>query len=189
MASFPTARFVALRPPFRIWPAQFVQVFPRKLARSASYLLVSAAPTGLLFSFSFSLTLAVSTLHCSLLCLSFYLKLSGRSGRDFLLSPPLHSGYNGSSNNRFSRGTTRWLSWPDRERYSCPLQSLVVFLLIPLVSSLLFSRTGSVLPHPNSLSHSYSRCLPRNLCSFITLAVFSSSLLQRTHPSFKLLSH
>ena len=41
-----------------------------------------------------------------------------------LLSPPVLSGYNGSPNTRFSRGTTHLMSWPDGEHYSCPLQSL-----------------------------------------------------------------
>ena len=37
------------------------------------------------------------------------------------------------------------MSWPDRERYLRPLQSLVVSLLLSLVSTLLFSGTGGVL--------------------------------------------
>ena len=76
---------------------------------------------------------------CPLLRLSFYLKLCGRSGRNCLFSSVL-SGYNGSPDTRFSRGTSRLLSWPDGERYLRPLQSLVVSLLLPLVSTLcLFS--------------------------------------------------
>ena len=45
---------------------------------------------------------------------SFYLKLCGRSGRNCL---PVLSGYNGSPDTRFSRETTRLMSWPDGERY------------------------------------------------------------------------
>ena len=41
---------------------------------------------------------------------SSYLKLCGRSGRNCLLSPPVLSGYNGSQDTRFSRGTTRLIS-------------------------------------------------------------------------------
>ena len=41
---------------------------------------------------------------------------------------------------RFSRETTRLISWPDEERYSCPLQSLLVslssYLSYPLSSYL-----------------------------------------------------
>ena len=43
----------------------------------------------------------------------------------------------------FPQGTTRLISWPDGERYLRPPQSLVVFLLLFLVSTLLFSRTVS----------------------------------------------
>ena len=65
------------------------------------------------------------------------------------------------------------MSLPDGERYLCPLQSLVVSLLLPLVSTLVFSQTGGVLSHLNSLTHRFSRFPPRNLCSLVTLAVFS----------------
>ena len=54
--------------------------------------------------------------------------LSGRSGRSCFLSPPLRSVYSGSSDTRFSLGTTRLMSWPDGECCSCSLQSLVVSL-------------------------------------------------------------
>ena len=71
--------------------------------------------------FSYYLALVLSSPPCSLLHLSFYLKLFGRSGRNCLLSPPVLSNYNGSPDTRFSRGTMRLISWPDGERYSCPL--------------------------------------------------------------------
>ena len=73
----------------------------------------------------------------------------------------------------FSWETTRLMSWPDGMRYLCPLQSLVVSLLLSLISTLVFSRTGGVLSHRNSLTHRLPRFPPRNLCFFITLAVFS----------------
>ena len=38
----------------------------------------------------------------------------------------------------------RLMSLPGGERYSCPLQSLVVSILLSLVSTLIVSRTGSV---------------------------------------------
>ena len=50
----------------------------------------------------------------------------------------------------FSQGTTRLMSWPDGVRYSWPLQSLVVSLSLPFLSTLVFSRTGGKLSHRNS---------------------------------------
>ena len=58
------------------------------------------------------------------------------------------------------------MSWPDRERYSFPLQSLVVSLLLSLVSTLVFSRTKGLLSHRNSSTHRFPRFPLRNLCSF-----------------------
>ena len=78
-----------------------------------------------------------------------------------------------SLDTRFSRGTTRLMSWPDKERYLSSLHSLVVSLLLSLVSTLLFSQTGGVLPYRNSSTHRFPRFPLRNLCSFVTLAVFS----------------
>ena len=63
------------------------------------------------------------------------------------------SGHNGSADIRFPRATTRLMSWPDGERYSFPQQSLVVSLLLSLVCTLLFSRTGGILPYLNSSSY------------------------------------
>ena len=87
----------------------------------------------------------------SLLLLSD-LKLCGRSGRNGLLSPSVLSDYHGSPDTRFSRGLTRPMSWPDRVRYLRPPQSLVVSLLLPVVSTLVLSRTGGVLPHRSSFT-------------------------------------
>ena len=82
--------------------------------------------------------LALSLPPCPLLCLSFYLKLSGRSGRNCLLFPPVLSSYNESLDTLFSWVTTQLLSWPEGERYSSPLQSLAssLFLSYPLFSFL-----------------------------------------------------
>ena len=99
--------------------------------------------------------------------------VTGRSGRNCLLSPPVLLDYNGSPDTRFSRGTTRLTSWPDGVRYLRPPQPLVVSLLLPLVSTLVFSRTGDVLSHRNSSTHRFPRFPPRNLYSLVTLAVFS----------------
>ena len=105
--------------------------------------------------------------------LSFYLKLSGRSGRNCLLSPPVLSGYNGSPDTRFSRGMTQLMGWPHEGHYSCPLQSLVVSF--PYLSYSLFSflGTGGVLSHLYSSTHRFPRFPLRNLCSLDMLAVCS----------------
>ena len=134
-------------------------------------MLVSAAPTSLPFLFSSYLTLVLSLPRCSLLHFSSYLKLCGRSCRNCLLSPVL-LGYNGFPDIRFSRGTTRLMSWPDGEFYLRPPQPLVVSYLLSLVSILLFSRTGGVLSHRISLTHRFPQLPPRNLCSLVMLAVF-----------------
>ena len=73
------------------------------------------------------------------------------------------SGYIGSPDTRFFRGTTLLICCPDRERYSCPLQSLVVSLLLSIVSTLVFSRTGGVLSHLNSSTHRFPWFLLREL--------------------------
>ena len=80
---------------------------------------------------------------CSLLHLSFYLKLCGRSIKNCLLSPCVLSGYNGSPYTHFLRGTTRLISWPDREHYLCSLQSLAS-LSYPLLSFLGLEAYGRI---------------------------------------------
>ena len=118
----------------------------------------------------FSSLLLLSDSRSVLTTLFSYLKLCGRSGRKCLLSPSVLLDYNGSPDTSFSRGTT---SWPDGERYLRPPQSLVVSLLLPLVSTLLFSRTVSILSHLNFFTHTSPRFPPRNLCSLVMLAVSS----------------
>ena len=140
---------MALRPlsPFR--QAQYAQVFPLKPAPFCTLFagLGSTNKSAISLLFSFCLTLVLSSPPCPLLHLSFYLKLCGRSGRNCLFSPPVLSDYNGSPDTRFSRGTTRLMSWPDGEHCLRPLQPLVVSLLLSLVSTLVLSRTGGVLSH------------------------------------------
>ena len=74
----------------------------------------STSKSAISLFFSSYLTLALSSPPCPLLRIFFYLKLSGRSGRNCLLFSP--SSENGSPDTRFSRGTTRLMSWPDGER-------------------------------------------------------------------------
>ena len=142
----------------------------RPLTRSCFLLLVLGKVFLLFASY---LTLVLSSPLCPLLHLSIYHKLSGRSGRNCLLYPPVLSDCNGSPDFRFSRGTTQLMSWPEEERYLPTPQSLVVSLLLSLVSTLVLSRTGGVLSHRNSLTHRFPRFPPRNLCSLVMLAVFS----------------
>ena len=145
----------------------------------------SAGPGSANKSFFFLLSL------CPFLRLFFYLKRFGRSSRRCPLSPVL-SGYYGSLDTHFFQGTTWLISWLDGERYSCPVvsvavESAVVSLLLSHVSTLVFSRTGGVLPHLNSSTHTDSLGVhrgthapsSRSLCSL-------SSSLQRTRSCVKL---
>ena len=169
-----TAFSVALRPLFPFQQAQYVQIFPLKPAPFctlfAGFGSTNKSAISLLFYY---LTRVLFSPLCPLLHLSSYLKLCGRSGWNCLLSLPVLSGYNGSPDTRFSRGTTRLMSWPGGEHYFRPPQSLVVFLLLSLVSTLVFSGTGGALSHLNSLTHGFSQFPPRNLCSIVMLAVSS----------------
>ena len=127
---------------FSFHQTQYVQVFPLKPATFCKLFAGLDSPyrsaTFLLFSSYLILTLSSS------LCLCFYLNLSSRSGRNCLLSPPVLSCYNGSPDTRFSQETMQLMSRLDGERYSCPLQSLVVSLVSTLLG------TGGVLSHLNS---------------------------------------
>ena len=171
----PTALSVALRPLFTFRQAQYVQLFLLKPAPFRTFFagLGSTTKSAISLLFSSCRTLVLSSLPCPLLLFSSYLKLYGISGRNCLLSPPVLSAYNGSPDTRFSRGTTRLMRFPDKVRHLRPLQSLVVSLLLSLVSTLVFSRTGGALPHLNSLTHRFFRFPPRNLCSLVVLAVSS----------------
>ena len=88
----------------------------------------------LLFS---CLTLVLSSPPYPLLHLSSYPKLCDRSGKNCLLSFSVLSDHNGSLDVRFSRGTTRLMSWLDRKRYLRPPQYVVVSLILSLVSTFL----------------------------------------------------
>ena len=137
--------------------AQFVPVFPLKPAPFCTLFagLGNTIKSAIFLLFFSCLTLVPSSPPCPLLHLSCYLKLCGRSGRNCLLSPSVLSGYNGSPDTRFSRGTTQLMSLPDRERCLRSPQSLVVSLLLSLVSTLVFSRTGGVLSLQSILTHRF----------------------------------
>ena len=163
---------MALRPIFPFQQAQYAQVLPMKPAPFCTLFagLGSTNKSATFLPFSSYLTLALSSPPCPLLHLSFYFNFSSRN---CLHSPSVLSDCNGSPNTRFSRGTTQLISWPDGERYLRPPQSIVVSLLLSLVSTLVFSRTGGVLSLGNFSTHRFPRFPPRNLCSLVTLAVFS----------------
>ena len=166
---------VALWPLFPFRQAQYAQVFPLKPAPFCTLFagLGSNIKSAFFLLFSYYLTLVPSSPPCPLLHLSSYLKLCGRFGRNCLFSPSVLLDYNGSPDTRFSRGTTRLMSWLDGVRYLRPPQSLVVSLLLPFVSTLVLFRTGGVLSHLDSSTHRFPRFPPRNLCSLVMLAVFS----------------
>ena len=174
-AFLPTAVSVALRPLFPFWQAQFAPVFLLKPAPFCTLFagLGNTIKSAIFLLFSCYLTLALFSPPCPLLHLSCYLKLCGRSGRNCLLSPPVLSGYNGSLDTRFSRGTTQLMSLPDGERCLRSPQFLVVSLPLPLVSTLVFSRTGGVLSLPNILTHRFPQFPLGNLCSLVMLTVSS----------------
>ena len=120
----PTALSVALRPLFPFQQTQYAQVFPLKAAPFctlfAGFGSTKKSATSRLFS-SY-LTLVLSSPPYPFFHFFFYLKLSGKSVMNCLLSPPVVSGYIGFPDTRFSRGTTRSISWPDGERY-CALRN------------------------------------------------------------------
>ena len=160
----PTALSVALRPLFHIQQAQYAQVPPLK--PGPFYKLFAGLGNTNKF-----VTFLLSDPRSMLTTLSPPSLLLTQSLWQELSSTVL-SGCNGSPNTCFSPATTRLMSWPDGERYLCPLQSLVVSLLLSLVSTLLFSRTGGVLSHRSSLTHRLIRFPPINLCSLVMLTVF-----------------
>ena len=175
LAYLPTALSVASKPLFPFRQAQYTKVSLLKPAPFCTLFAGLGSTNKSVTSLFFSsyLTIALFSPSYPLLHHSFYLNLSGKFGRNCLLSPPVLSGYNGSPDTRFCRGTTRLMSWSDGERYLRSLQSLVVSLLLSLVSTLVFSQTGGVLSHRNSSTHRFPRFPSRNLCSLVTLAVFS----------------
>ena len=166
---------VALRPLFPFRQAQCVPVFPLKPAPFCTLFagLGNTIKSAIFLLFFSCLTLVLSSPPCPLLHLSCYLKLCGISGRNCPSSPPVLSGYNGSPDTRFSRGTTQLMSLPDGERCLRPPQSLVVSLLLSLVSTLVLSRTGCVLSLQSILTPRFPQFPLRDLCSLVMLALSS----------------
>ena len=165
----PTALSVALRPLFSFQQAQYVQVF---LLKPALFCKVFAglgstnkSATSPLLSDSRSVPVTLSSSP------SFFLPQTLWQELSFVSSCSIRLQW--VSGHLFLQGTTRLMSWPYGERYLRPLQSLVVSFLLSLVSTLVLSRTGGVLSDLNSSTHRFPQFPPRNLCSLVTLAVFS----------------
>ena len=206
-AYLPTALSVALRPLFPFQQAQHAQVFPLNPSPFCMLFagLVSTNNAATFHLFSYYLTLTLSSPPCSCLHLSLYLNLSGRSGRNYLLSPPVLSGYNGSPDTRFSGGTTQLMSWPDGERYQCPLQSLVVSLpFFSRIHSCLFSdwrRTVSLKFFDTQVSSisteelvlpRHARCIFSRLCRYghnLQLSSYLSRTGRIENPSCSVCGH
>ena len=158
-AFLPTALSVSLRPFFSFQQAQYAPVFAPFCTLFAGLGSTNKSAISLFLSDSRSVLSSIFPFISN-----FVADLAGT-----VFSPPVISGCSGSPDTRFSRGTTRLMSWPDGERYSRLPQSFVVSLF---VSTLVFSRAGSVLSHLNSLAHRFPRFPLRNLCSLVMLAAF-----------------
>ena len=123
LAFLPTAHSVALRPPFPFWQAQYVQVSPLKpvLFCKLSAGFGSTNKCAIFFLFYFSLTLALTSPPRSLLHETFWQIWQELCSNFFCTIRP-------GLNTCFFQGMTRLMNWPDGERYSNLLQSLVVSL-------------------------------------------------------------
>ena len=148
------------------------KVFHSSLHHSESPQLVSATSPSLPFLFSFPpLRLSSCPQNTVFSAVFLFTSNSGTSSINCLLPPRLLSSYIGCSDTRFSRGTTLLMSWPCGVRYFCLLQCLVVFFLLPFVSTLSFSQAGAVLSHLDSSMGRYSWFSLRNLCFHVTFSV------------------
>ena len=158
-----TAYSVTSRPLFPFQQVQYAQVFLLKPAPFCKLI----AGLGSINKFAISLHFSYLTLALSSAPSFFYFKLSRRI---CLLSPPVLSGYNGSPHSFLPENEAA----DDLARRGALLVPYAILCsLSPLTSRIYFSRTRGVLSHQNSLTHRFPRFPPRNLCSLVTLAVFS----------------
>ena len=131
---------MALRPPFLFRQAQFFNFFAEACtilqAPRWSRQFKQACHFSSILFLSHSRTLDTLSFPPSFL---LPLKLSGTPGRNRLFSPPLLQDYNKSPWTQFFRGTTRLMSLPGGVRYFYLSYFLVVSLLLPFVSTLVFS--------------------------------------------------
>ena len=180
-AFLPTALSVALRPLFPFRQAQYAQVFPLKPTHSARSL---SRPHQQVCHFSSLLLL--SDTRSVLATLS--------SPPSFLLSQTLRLIWQELSSLSSCSIRLQWVLGhsflPGNDaadelarRGALLAPSAIPCSLSPLVSTLVFSRTGGVLFHQNSLTHRFPRFPPGNLCSLVMLAV-SSLVFAATDTAF-----
>ena len=131
----PTALSVALGPSFPFQQAQYAQVF---LLKPVPFCKLFA---GLGSTNKYAISLLLRSDSRSVLAALSYSPsfLLPQSLWQICLLSPVLSVYNRSTDTRFSRGTTRLMSWPDGERCLRHLQSLLVSPLISHIHSSLFS--------------------------------------------------
>ena len=132
----------------------------------ASSLLVLAAPTSLPFLFSY-LTLALSSPPRPLLHISFYLSVFWQG----TVFSPCSIRLQWVFGHSFLLGNDVVDELARRGALLAPSAILCNLSLLLLVSTLVFSQTGGILSHLNSLTHSFPRFPLRNLCSLVMLAV------------------
>ena len=153
-----------------------LKFFRRSLRHSARSLLVSAAPTSLPFIFSSCLTLVLSSPSSFLLSQTLWQIWQELSSLSFcsirLQWVPGHS---------FLPGNDTADELATRGALLAP--SAIPCSLLPLVSTLVLSRTGGVLSHQSFLTNRFPRFPPRNLCSLVMLAV-SSPVFAATDTAF-----
>ena len=147
----------------------------------------STIKTTISLSFSFQ-TLDLFLARFPLLLPFFYHTISGTSGRNCLLfPPPLLSGCNTSSVTHLFRGMTQTMSRPGGLRRSSHPLFHVASLLLSLVSTLLFTRTGGLLSHKSSQTHRSLLYSVRNLCPLVELVESSFAFDTTVQHSVKLL--
>ena len=166
-----TALSVASRLLFPFQQTQYAQIFPLKPATFcilfADLGSTNKSSTSLLFSSCLTLVLSFPpSFLLSQTLWQIWEKLSSLSCCSIRLQwVPRHSFLPG---NDTAVELARWGALLAPSAIPCGLS-----LLLSLVSTFLFSRTGCVLSHRNSSTHRFPRFPPRNLCSLVTLAVFS----------------
>ena len=170
LATLATALFAALRPPFLFRQTHFVQVFPLKPAPFCKLCTglgsANTAVSVFLLSDSRSVLATPSSPPFFFLPQTFWKIWQEMS---FLYTSTIRLQW--ITVHSFLPGNDMADELARRGALLVPLQSPVVSLLLLLVSYVVFSRTGGVLFHLNSLAQRLPRFPPRNLCSLATLAV------------------